>query len=353
MTPETMPLKLLLCVFSGWVNRQQGQVIDYLVEENRVLKEQLKGKRVRLTDNQRRRLAAKAKLLGRRMLSQIAIIVTPDTFLAWHKKLIAAKWTFTRTRHGRPGIMKEIRKHTVRMALDNSGWGYCKIQGALKNIGHTVCTTTISKTLKKHGIKPAPDRPTRWREFIKRHADVIVGADFFTTEVWTARGLVTYYTLFFIEHGSRAVYLTAPTPNPDGNFMATVARDLVDCVDGFLLGKKFLIIDRVALFTKKFKSILEDSGVKIILTPVRAPNANALAERFVLSIETECLNKMIFCGVGSLDRALLEYRAHYQFERHHQGLGNELIHGTPSDGGGEVIVHERLGGLVKFYSRAA
>jgi len=348
-----MPLKLLLCVFSGWVNRQQDQIIDYLVEENRVLKEQLKGKRLQLTDSQRRRLAAKAKLLGRSVLSRIATIVTPDTLLAWHRKLIAAKWTYTRKRQGRPGVMKEIREHIVRMATESPSWGYCRIQGALKNIGHRVAASTIAKVLKEHGIKPAPDRPTSWRTFIKTHADVIVGADFFTTEVWTASGLVTYYTLFFIEHGSRAVYLTTPTPNPDGDFMARVARDITGCLDGFLLGKRFLIIDRDTKFTKKFKGILEDSGVENILTPFRAPNANAFAERFVQSIKAECLDKILFLGWHSLDHAIREYAKHYNGERPHQGLDNELIHGEPSSGRGDVIVHERLGGLLKCYSRAA
>ena len=272
MQPDSMSLKLLLCVFSGWVHRQQGQVIDYLVEENRVLKEQLKGKRLRLTDTQRRRLAAKAKILGTRMLSQIATIVTPDTLLAWHRKLIAAKWTYKAKRLGRPGVLKEIRKHIIRMAQGNPSWGYCRIQGALKHIGHRVAPSTIAKVLKEHGIKPAPDRPTSWRTFIKTHADVIVGADFFTTEVWTASGLVTYYTLFFIEHGSRVVHIAGSTPNPDGRFMAQIARNLTDCRDGLFLEKRFLIIDRDSKFSKKFKAILEDAGVKIILAPFQAPN---------------------------------------------------------------------------------
>jgi transposase InsO family protein len=209
------------------------------------------------------------------------------------------------------------------------------------------------KSVSEHGIKPAPERPTSWRTFIKSHADIIVGADFFTTEVWTARGLVTYYTLFFIEHGSRAVHITGSTPNPDERFMSQMARNLTDSIDGFLLGKRFLIIDRDAKFTKKFKAMIKDAGVKIVLAPFQAPNANAVAERFVLSIKTECLDKMILFGSCSLDRALREFSAHYLTERPHQALGNELIHGAPSVGKGEVEVHERLGGLLKFYSRAA
>jgi len=183
--PDFFPLPLLLATYAGWVNRQQAQAIDYLVEENRVLKEQLRGRRLRLTDDQRRRLAAKGKVLGRRMLTRIATIVTPDTIMRWHRRLIAAKWTYATKRVGRPGIMKEIRALIVRMATGNSGWGYCRIQGELKKLDHRVARSTIASTLKDNGIRPSPERPTTWRTFLKSHADVIAATDFFTVEVWT------------------------------------------------------------------------------------------------------------------------------------------------------------------------
>jgi hypothetical protein len=176
-------------------------VIDYLVEENRVLKEQIEasGKRMRLTDDQRRRLAAKGQPLGRRILKRIATIVTPDTILAWHRRLIAAKWTYPRKGVGRPGVMKEIRRLIVQMAEDNPSWGYARIQGALKHLDHRVARSTIAKTLKEHGIKPSPERPMSLATFVRSHAHLIAAADFFTTEVWTARGLVTHYTLAVID----------------------------------------------------------------------------------------------------------------------------------------------------------
>jgi putative transposase len=169
------------------------------MEENRVLKEQVKGRRLRLTDDQRRRLAAKGRPLGRRVLRQVATIVTPDTILRWHRQLIARKWTFTSKRPGRPGIMQEISPLIRRMATENSTWGYTRIQGALKNLGHGVARSTVARVLKAHGIPPAPDRPTSWRAFLRAHWGEIAGADFFTTEVWTPRGLITYYTLFVID----------------------------------------------------------------------------------------------------------------------------------------------------------
>ena len=186
---EIYPLQVLLASLAGWINRRQGEVLDYLVEENRVLKEQLKGRALRLSDDQRRRLAAKGKRIGRRLLMQVATIVTPDTILRWHHRLIAAKWTYSTKRVGRPGIMKEIRELIVRFAKENSNWGYCRIEGALRNLGHRVAPSTIAKTLKEHGIKPAPDRPTSWRVFLKAHFEEIAATDFFTTEVWTAAGL--------------------------------------------------------------------------------------------------------------------------------------------------------------------
>ena len=125
-------------------------------------------------------------------MRQIATIVTPDTILAWHRKLIAAKWTYPHKRVGRPGVMKEIRTLIVQMAEDNPSWGYARIQGALKHLDHRVARSTIAKVLKEHGIKPSPDRPMSWATFVRSHAYLIAAADFFTTEVWTARGLVRH-----------------------------------------------------------------------------------------------------------------------------------------------------------------
>ncbi len=153
MTADLSPLRLLLVTLAGWINRQQQQVVEYLVEENRVLKEQLKGRRVRLTDDQRRRLAAKGQRLGRRVLRQVATIVTLDTILRWPRRLIARKWTFERTRPGRPGIMKEVASLILWMATENPGWGYSRIQGALKNLDHRVARSTVAKVLKTTGSR--------------------------------------------------------------------------------------------------------------------------------------------------------------------------------------------------------
>ncbi len=349
------PLQLLLATFSGLANRHQVQITEYLVEENRVLKEQLDGKRLRLTDDQRRRLAAKGQALGRHLLTRVATIVTPDTIMRWHRRLIAAKWTYPNARVGRPGIMKVIRALIVRMATDNSTWGYGRIEGELRKLNHCVGRTTIAKTLKEHGIPPTPERPTSWRTFLSSHAHLIAAADFFTVEVWTARGLVTHYVLFVIHHSTRAVHFAGVTTHPNAEFMAQVARNLTDCFDGFLLDKRYLIVDNDSLFTTQFKRILEDAGVQPVLTAHRAPDMNAIAERFVLTVKSECLDRLILFDSTHLGNCLREFDAHYHEQRPHQGLGNDLI--TPRSPSepttGDVVVRERLGGLLRSYHRAA
>ena len=356
MTADVYPLQVLLVTLAGWINRHQQHVIEYLVEENRVLKGQgqMKERRLRLTDDQRRRLAVKGRRLGRRVLRQVATIVTPDTILRWHRQLITRKWTFEPKRLGRPGIMREISSLILHMATANPTWGYTRIQGALKNLGHGVARSTVAKVLKANGIPPAPDRPSSWRTFLRAHWGEIAGADFFTSEVWTPRGLVTYYTLFVIDLRSRRVHVAGSTPTPDAWFMAQAARRLTDAVDGFLANHQILICDRDSKWTDGFRRIVQGAGVRIVLTPVQAPNANAYAERFVRSIRQECLDRLILFGERWLLRALDEFVAHYHGERNHQGLGNALI--TPAAavaGGTQIHCRDRLGGLLRYYYRAA
>jgi transposase InsO family protein len=305
-----------------------------------------------LTDYQRRRLAAKGHRLGRRVLRQVATIVTPDTILRCNRQLIARKWTFEPKRPGRPGIMREISSLILRIATENPGWGYTRIQGALKNLGHVVARSTVAKVLKANGIPPAPDRPSSWRTFLRAHWGEIAGADFLTSKVWTPRGLITYYTLFVLDLQSRRVHVAGSTRTPDAGFMAQAARRLTDAVDGWLARHRVLLCDRDAKWTQRFRRIVEGAGVRIVWTPVQAPNANAYAERFVRSIREECLDRLILFGERRLLRALDQFVAHYHGERNHQGLGNELIspethpaHGT------HVRCRERLGALLGYYHR--
>jgi putative transposase len=172
MSSLLQPLHLLLMMFAGWVNRHQLDVIDYLQEENRVLKERLGGRRIRFTGAERQRLARKAHALGRKVLKELETLVTPDTLLRWHRELVASKGNYSQRRGpGRPRIMKTIVDLILRMALENRSWGYTRIRGALANLGHQVGRGTIANILREHSIEPAParDRHTRWSTFLKAH----------------------------------------------------------------------------------------------------------------------------------------------------------------------------------------
>lgn len=343
---------------AGWLNRQQQSVIDYLLEENRVLKEQLNGRRLRLTDDQRRRLAVRAKVLVRSCLQEIATLVTPDTLLRWHRTLVGRKWTYPRKGPGRPPILEEIEALIVRLVKENSDWRYVRIQGALANPGYVVSSTTIANVLKRHGIEPAPARRkhTTWSMFLKAHWELLAATDFFTVEVWTVRGLVAYYVLFTIHLATRRVYVAGITTDPNSAFMLQVARQLTDAFDGALNDVRFLIMDWDTKFTQHFKAFLKREGVTAVVYPPKAPNCSPYAERFVPSIKEECLGRVIPIGLGSLRRAINEYVAHYHGERNHQGLNNRLISSWDTDPlkrDGLVHRRERLGGMLNYYYRLA
>jgi putative transposase len=191
MLPPSHPFRFVLIALAGWLHQQQRDAIDHLQEENRVLREQLGPGRLRFTDAQRRRLAARAKTLGRRVLRDIATIVTPDTLLAWHRTLIATKYDgSTRRGPGRPPVSAEIRGLIVRMAKENRDWGYTRIQGALVNLDYDVSRSAIASILREHGLEPAPERvkKTTWTEFLKTHWDVLAAADFFSVTLGRVAG---------------------------------------------------------------------------------------------------------------------------------------------------------------------
>jgi transposase InsO family protein len=332
-------------------------VIDYLRTENAVLKEAHGRRRIRLTDDQRRRLAAKGKPLGRRLLGEMASIVTPDTILRWHRELIRRKWDYSerRKRVGRPPVRPEVAQLAVEMARDNPSWGYDRIQGALANLGFKVSDATVGSILRANGLEPAPRRKRRssWRTFLRAHWDVLAAIDFTTVEVWTRGGLTTYYLLFVVELSSRKVYFAGCTPNPDGAWMKQVARNATDCVDGFLLGSRYLLMDRDGKFTAAFRETLAGAGVEAVLLPPRSPNLNAYIERFMRSLKEECLDRMIVFGEASLRRATSEFIEHYHRERNHQGVGNRLLEPDLLSASGEIGCRERLGGRLRYYCRDA
>jgi putative transposase len=351
-------LSFLLMIAAGWVHRHQLIVIEFLQAENRLLKGRLRGRRIRFTDAERALLARKAKAVGRKALFELDTIVSPDTLLRWHRRLVAQKWNFAARRGpGRPGIMRNISELIVRMAQDNRSWGYTRIQGALANLNHKVGRGTIANVLKRNGIEPSPERSKRttWSTFLKAHWEVLAASDFLTAEVWTGRGLVTHYLLFMISLADRVVNIAGITTRPDESWMLQVARNTTDSQSGALHSKRYLIIDRDTKYSEQFRRLIRDNGTRVIRLPPMSPNLNAYAERFVRSIKDECLDRMIFVGQASLRRAVAEYIDHYHAERNHQGLANRLIHAPVIVGAndGSIYRHTRLGGMLNFYYRKA
>ena len=313
---------------------------------------------MRFNDDQRRRLAVKAKRLGRKLLARVATIVTPETLLAWHRKLIAKKYDGSASR------IPVDRERWPKLRCWFVGWRrktgagvIGRIQGALANLGHVLAHNTIAKILKQHGIEPAPERSrkTTWKEFLSGIGSMFVASDFFTVEVWTKNGLQRFIVLFFMELSTRRVQLGGISSGRKWTM------DDADCAQphrwrgGILHKKRYLIHDRDPLYTRDFLNLLAEAGIESVKLPPRSPNLNAYAERFVRTIKEGCLERMIFFGENSLRNAIREFVGHYHLERNHQGLGNRLIvpMETTAEATGAVERRQRLGGLLNYYYRKA
>ncbi len=360
MSHILQPWQLLLWILAGWLNQQQLEANGYLKTENKILRGILGKKRILLSDNQRRRLAVKAKIPGRKRLKEIGTLFSPDTILRWHRKLVAQKWDNSERprKNGRPETEPEVVALILKLAKENPAWGYDRISGALDNLGHKVSDQTVGNVLKKHGIEPAPDRRNgmSWAMFLKAHWETLAAIDFTNVEVRTPRGLVTVSLLFAMELKTRRVHFAGCTTNSDGGqSMRRMAKNMTDCEDGFLNGKTHLIMDRDTRFSKAFRKILADEGIESVRLPPRSPNLNAFIERFMRSLKEESLDRMIFFGEPSLRNTVNQYLIHYHEERNHQGLDNRLIIPleTPPDTSATIETTERLGGILRSYRRAA
>ena len=246
----------------------------------------------------------------------------------------------------------------VRLAQENRRWGYDRIVGALQHLGYTISDQTVDNILKRHGIPTALERKktTTWKEFIRTHMDVLVATDFFTAEVWTAWGLVTYYVLFFMHLASRKVHIAGITPHPDQRWMMQIARNVTMADWGCLQPGHYLIHDRDNKFCPAFQRIIDHGGVTRVPLPPRSPNLNAYAERWVRSIKEEALSRMILFDERALRHTLSVYTTHYHQERPHQGKGNVVLLPAPAHVTTRehpIRCQERLGGLLKYYDRAA
>ena len=349
-----LPFQLLVAALGGWLQREQADVIAFLREENRLLKTRLAKQRLRFDDGERRRLAELGHRRGRSLLVQAATLVTPDTILRWHRELVARKWTY-RPGRGRPGgLQAHLRAVIIRMATENPTWGYTRIQGALKNLGHRVGRSTIARILRAAGIPPGRQRPMTWHTFVQAHWPALVAADFFTTEVWTARGLVTYYIAFVLHLESRRVQMIGCTPYPDEAFVIQCLRHVTGETSGLLPEGRILLCDRDPKWSRGVEEWLGAAGVRVVRTPPCAPNCNAYAERFVRSIKEECLDRIVPLGERHLRRTVQEFATHYHRERNHQGLANDLIDEQPAQRTtGAVRRRQRVGGNLSYYYRSA
>ena len=231
------------------------------------------------------------------------------------------------------------------MARENSGWGYDRIVGALANLGHRLSDQTVKNVLRRHGIAPAPKRSqvTPWKDFLAAHMNVLAGCDFFTVEVLSWRGLVTYYVLFFLHLETRRVHIAGITKHPDQEWMEQIARSATQESWRYLHTCRYVLHDRNTKFCSSFRSELAIGGVKAIQLPAKSPNLNAFAERWVRSVKQECLSKLILFGEGSLSRVLTEYGRHYHQERNHQGKRQPA---AIADSHAGRRVRERLGGTI-------
>ena len=350
----------LLGYVTGLVNDELLLKNEYLVAENRMLKAHIRG-RLLLSDGEKATLAEIAKRVGRKALAQIARVAKPDTILAWYRNLIAQKFDGAQQRaaRGRPRVGQELEDLVVKLARSNAGWGYDRIVGALANLGHSISDQTVGNILRRRGVPPAAERgkSTTWKDFIRSHMSVLAGTDFFTAEVLTWRGLVTYYVLFFIHLDTRRVSIAGITEHPHSAWMEQMGRNVTSEGWGFLQDRRYRLHDRDAKFSDSFRDTVMAGGVKPLKLPARSPNLNSFAERWVRSVKEECLSKLVLFGEGSLRRAVGEYVTHFLEERNHQGKGNVLLFPRKEEiigsSTGRVRCKERLGGLLKYYHREA
>jgi putative transposase len=245
-------------------------------------------------------------------------LVTPRTLLRWHAHLVACRWTYSRRRPGRPPTSPAIRDLVIRMARENSRWGYRRIQGELIGLGHAVAASTVWRILKRAGLDPAPRRfgPT-WRQFLSAQAHAILAIDCAHVDTVFLRRL---YVLVVVEHGRRRVHIVGITANPTGVWVTQQARNLVMDLGGRADRFRFLIRDRDSKFTTSFDAVFADAGMRIIRTPTRAPRANAIAECFIGSPRRECLDHILITGPRHLAAVLREYVQNFNTHRPHRSL---------------------------------
>ncbi len=305
-------------------------------------------------------LAVLSRLLPRSRWACFA--VSPATLLAWHRRLVARRWTYPHRSPGRPRVDDETTALVVRLARENPRWGYRRIQGELMKLGVRLAGGTIARIVHGHGFGPAPRRQgTTWRAFVRAQASHMVATDFFTVDTVLFHRL---YVLFFIEIGRRRIWITGVTPHPNAAWVTQQARNVSTDLAEARVDPRFLVRDRDAKYVASFDEVFRSEGAQILKTPFRTPNANAYAERFVRTVRSECLDHLLVVNAGHLERILRSYAQHYNGHRPHQGLCQEIpvptSHSLESPAAPalpmhrhHILRHDRLGGLIHEYELAA
>jgi putative transposase len=335
--------------------RSKELEIVVLRHELSVLRRQVR--RPQFAPRDRLLLAALSRVLPRG--SWRVFFVRPETLLRWHRRLVAKHWTYPRRRPGRPPVNDEVRELILRMARENTGWGYVRIVGELHKLGIDISATLVRNVLMAAGVPPAPQRgQLDWRSFLRQHASTMLACDFLTVDTVLLRRL---YVLVFICIGSRRVEYVACTSNPDGAWMTQQARNLLMELDDRGRRPRFLIHDRDTKFSRAFDAVFHAEGMRVIRTPVRAPNANAHVERWVGSVRRECLDRLLIFNRRQLERVLHVYVRHYNERRPHRALGLQApdqptipsTRGQPAGLPAAIRRRDLLGGLIHEYEAAA
>ncbi len=352
-------MQSFLVMLATATDRQLAKQVQYLKKENGILKRKL-GKRVQVTISERRQLLRFGKPVGK-AIKDLVSIVSPGTFLRWirEERREIGLPKKPKTKPGRRMTDEEIRTLVIRLAKENI-WGYGRIHGELKKLGIRICDTTVKNILIAAGVDPCPERSEKpWADFIKQHAATLWATDFFSKKVWTLKGYVDVFVLFFIHVESRRVVLTGMSTNPDNTWMKQQAKNICMLWDKEKDKPTHMIRDFDSKYTKDFDAILQEENVEVKRVGPMKPNLNAYAERFVQSIKQECLDHFICFGEVHLRYLCSEYVAWYNQERPHQGKGNTTLSKPrcrkwkESDSASAVIFTPRLGGLLKHYHRRA
>ena len=331
--------------------RSKELEILVLRHELSILRRQMQRPRLRQAD--RLLLAALSRSLPRHAWSVFS--VSPRTLLRWHQRLVARSWTYPHRRPGRPTIERDVQGLVLRLARDNPSWGYRRIVGELHGLGVAVSASSVRAIVIRHGLPPAPERDgASWRQFLRQHAATMLACDFLTVEtIWLTR----IYVLFFVSLERRRIEFIASTSNPDGRWIAQQARNLLMQLADRGQPFRFLLHDRDSKFSGGFNEIFGSEGITIVRTPIRAPNANAYAERWVGTLRRECLDRILIINRRQLEHVLRVYTAHYNRHRPHRSL---LLQppDEPSSAPGctptrHIERHELLGGLINEYKAAA